>query len=160
MIIAAETLCLPCWRLTTTTISTKTTKENDNNIDNKTNNNNNNCSLHIVFALLENVRNNFEEFYPTFLLHIFPVFHYPLYRCELPHHFDDGNVDEEGDGDDDDGDGDGNDSDDADDADDADGNDGANFPLSVSFPKASKFPPLLLSINYQKLENIEMVIGN
>ena len=58
---------------------------NNNNIDTDNNNNNNinNCSLHIVFALMENVRNNFEDFYPTFLLHIFPVFHYPLYRCVL-----------------------------------------------------------------------------
>ena len=78
-----------------------------------------------MFALLENVRNNFEEFYPTFLLHIFPVFHYPLYRCELPHHFYDDNVDEEGDGDDDDGDG--------------DGNDGANFPFPFPFQRRPSF---------------------
>ena len=37
-------------------------------------------SLHIVFAILDMVRNNFEASYPTFLMRIFPYFHYPLYR--------------------------------------------------------------------------------
>ena len=40
-------------------------------------------SLHIVFAILDMVRNNFEASYPTFLMRIFPYFHYPLYRCPV-----------------------------------------------------------------------------
>ena len=42
-----------------------------------------NFSLHIMFAILENIRNNFDDFYPNFLTRIFPVFHYPFYRCLL-----------------------------------------------------------------------------
>ena len=49
-----------------------------------------NCSdtLHIVFAVLDVVRNNHEESYPHFLLSTFPYFHYPLYRyrSSLPTH--------------------------------------------------------------------------
>ena len=37
-------------------------------------------SLHIVFAILDGIRNNFEGSYPTFLMRIFPYFHYPFYR--------------------------------------------------------------------------------
>ena len=37
-------------------------------------------SLHIVFAILDGIRNNFEGSYPTFLMKIFPYFHYPFYR--------------------------------------------------------------------------------
>ena len=40
-------------------------------------------SLHIGFAILDGIRNNFETSYPTFLMRIFPYFHYPLYRCKL-----------------------------------------------------------------------------
>ena len=41
-----------------------------------------NCfdTFHIVFAILDVVRNNHEEVYPDALLTIFPYFHYPLYR--------------------------------------------------------------------------------
>ena len=42
-----------------------------------------NFSAHIAFAIMENIRNNFADFYPTFLLHIFPVFHYPFYRWAI-----------------------------------------------------------------------------
>ena len=38
-------------------------------------------SIHLVFALLDGVRNNFESFYPQWLLLLFPYLHYPLYRC-------------------------------------------------------------------------------
>ena len=40
-----------------------------------------NCfdTFHIVFAILDVVRNNHEEAYPDSLLTIFPYFHYPLY---------------------------------------------------------------------------------
>ena len=37
-------------------------------------------SIHLVFALLDGVRNNFESFYPQWLLLLFPYLHYPLYR--------------------------------------------------------------------------------
>ena len=37
-------------------------------------------SLHIIFAILDGVRNNFESSYPTVLMKIFPYFHYPFYR--------------------------------------------------------------------------------
>ena len=37
-------------------------------------------TFHIVFAILDVVRNNHEELYPDNLLAIFPYFHYPLYR--------------------------------------------------------------------------------
>jgi len=37
-------------------------------------------SLHIGFAILDGIRNNFESSYPTFLMRIFPYFHYPFYR--------------------------------------------------------------------------------
>ena len=40
-------------------------------------------TFHIVFALLDVVRNNHQEFYPQALLLIFPYFHYPLYRLSL-----------------------------------------------------------------------------
>jgi len=40
-------------------------------------------SLHIMFAILENIRNNFDDFYPNFLTRIFPVFHYPFYRITM-----------------------------------------------------------------------------
>ena len=36
-----------------------------------------------MFAILENIRNNFADYYPAFLLHIFPVFHYPFYRWAI-----------------------------------------------------------------------------
>ena len=39
-------------------------------------------TFHIVFAILDVIRNNHEEFYPDALLSIFPFFHYPLYRLE------------------------------------------------------------------------------
>ena len=39
-------------------------------------------SFHIVFAMLDVVRNNHEEYYPDWLLTIFPYFHYPLYRLK------------------------------------------------------------------------------
>ena len=37
-------------------------------------------SLHIVFAMLDMVRNNWPDSYPDLLLSVFPFFHYPLYR--------------------------------------------------------------------------------
>ena len=37
-------------------------------------------SVHIVLAMLENLRNCLEENYPAALIHIFPHFHYPFYR--------------------------------------------------------------------------------
>lgn len=37
-------------------------------------------SLHIVFAILDGVRNNFEASYPKFLMKIFPYFQYPFTR--------------------------------------------------------------------------------
>ena len=42
-----------------------------------------NCfdTLHIVFAILDVIRNNHEEAYPDIFLITFPYFHYPLYRC-------------------------------------------------------------------------------
>ena len=40
-------------------------------------------SLHIVFAILDGIRNNFEDSYPTFLMRIFPYFHYPFYRYNV-----------------------------------------------------------------------------
>jgi hypothetical protein len=40
-------------------------------------------SLHIVLAILENLRNNLEDSYPAFLLHLFPHFHYPVYRITM-----------------------------------------------------------------------------
>ena len=43
-------------------------------------------SLHIVFAVLDVVRNNHQESYPHFLLSTFPYFHYPLYRYSPPSH--------------------------------------------------------------------------
>ena len=36
-------------------------------------------SLHIVLAMLENLRNCLEESYPDALIHIFPHFLYPFY---------------------------------------------------------------------------------
>ena len=45
--------------------------------------NHRNCSAHIAFAIMENIRNNFADYYPAFLLHIFPVFHYPFYRWAI-----------------------------------------------------------------------------
>ena len=40
-------------------------------------------SLHIVFAIMESFRLTFEEYYPNFLLHSFPWFHFPIYRITL-----------------------------------------------------------------------------
>ena len=40
-------------------------------------------SLHIIFAILDGVRNNFESSYPTVLMKIFPYFHYPFYRWAI-----------------------------------------------------------------------------
>ena len=37
-------------------------------------------SLHIIFSILETIRNNFEASYPELLLQVFPYFHYPLLR--------------------------------------------------------------------------------
>jgi len=44
-----------------------------------------NCcdTIHIVFAILDVVRNNHGDFYPDSLLSIFPYFHYPFYRLSL-----------------------------------------------------------------------------
>jgi len=44
-----------------------------------------NCcdTFHIVFAILDVMRNNHQEIYPDSLLAIFPFFHYPLYRFSL-----------------------------------------------------------------------------
>ena len=39
-------------------------------------------SVHIVLAMLENLRNCLEENYPAVLIHIFPHFHYPFYRSD------------------------------------------------------------------------------
>ena len=39
-------------------------------------------SVHIVLAMLENLRNCLEESYPAALIHIFPHFHYPFYRFD------------------------------------------------------------------------------
>jgi len=40
-------------------------------------------SLHILFAILDGVRNNFELSYPQVLMRIFPFFHYPFYRITM-----------------------------------------------------------------------------
>ncbi|XP_023326789.1 G-protein coupled receptor daf-37 [Eurytemora carolleeae] len=40
-------------------------------------------SLHIIFSILETIRNNFEASYPELLLQVFPYFHYPLLRVTL-----------------------------------------------------------------------------
>ena len=40
-------------------------------------------SLHIVFAIMESFRLTFDEYYPNFLLHSFPWFHFPIYRITL-----------------------------------------------------------------------------
>ena len=37
-------------------------------------------SIHLIFAILDGVRNSFESFYPQWLLLLFPYLHYPLYR--------------------------------------------------------------------------------
>ena len=37
-------------------------------------------SLHIIFASMDAIRNNFGEFYPVHLLYVFPYVHYPFYR--------------------------------------------------------------------------------
>ena len=41
-----------------------------------------NCfdTVHIVFAILDVIRNNHEHAYPNIFLRTFPYFHYPLYR--------------------------------------------------------------------------------
>ena len=40
-------------------------------------------SFHIVFAIMESFRLTFDEYYPNFLLHSFPWFHFPIYRITL-----------------------------------------------------------------------------
>jgi len=40
-------------------------------------------SLHLMFAMMDAVRNSFGDFYPVHLLHIFPYIHYPFYRISL-----------------------------------------------------------------------------
>jgi len=40
-------------------------------------------TFHIVFAFLDVIRNNHEDYYPEALLAVFPYFHYPLYRLSL-----------------------------------------------------------------------------
>jgi len=40
-------------------------------------------SLHLVFAIMDAVRNSFGELYPAHLLHVFPYIHYPFYRISL-----------------------------------------------------------------------------
>ena len=47
-----------------------------------------NCSdtLHIIFAILDVVKNNHGDSYPNFFTIIFPYFHYPLYRYKKPPH--------------------------------------------------------------------------
>jgi len=40
-------------------------------------------SLHLIFAIMDAVRNSFGELYPAHLLHIFPYIHYPFYRISL-----------------------------------------------------------------------------
>eukprot|EP00092_Neocalanus_flemingeri_P014437 GFUD01015576.1.p1 GENE.GFUD01015576.1~~GFUD01015576.1.p1 ORF type:complete len:498 (+),score=105.88 GFUD01015576.1:152-1645(+) len=40
-------------------------------------------SLHLVFAIMDAVRNSFGDFYPVQLLQIFPYIHYPFYRISL-----------------------------------------------------------------------------
>ena len=37
-------------------------------------------SFHVILAILEGIRNNYDAAYPDILLWVFPVFHYPLYR--------------------------------------------------------------------------------
>ena len=37
-------------------------------------------SCHLVFAMLDAVRNSFGQLYPVQLLHVFPYLHYPAYR--------------------------------------------------------------------------------
>ena len=37
-------------------------------------------TFHLVFAILDVIRNNHAEAYPESLLAVFPYFHYPLYR--------------------------------------------------------------------------------
>jgi len=38
---------------------------------------------HLMFAILDGIRNSFVSYYPQWLLFIFPYFHYPLYRISL-----------------------------------------------------------------------------
>jgi len=40
-------------------------------------------SLHLICGILEVMRNSYQEYYPTYLLLIFPYLHYPLYRITL-----------------------------------------------------------------------------
>jgi len=40
-------------------------------------------SLHIMFAILDGIRNNWQSSYPEVLMQIFPVFHYPFYRITM-----------------------------------------------------------------------------
>ena len=40
-------------------------------------------SLHILFAFLEGIYWAFRQYYPHFLLMIYPWFHYPFYRITL-----------------------------------------------------------------------------
>jgi len=40
-------------------------------------------TFHLIFAILDVVRNNHAEAYPEALLSVFPYFHYPLYRLSL-----------------------------------------------------------------------------
>ena len=37
-------------------------------------------TFHLVFAILDVIRNNHADVYPDILLSSFPYFHYPLYR--------------------------------------------------------------------------------
>ena len=37
-------------------------------------------TFHLVFAILDVIRNNHADVYPDTLLYSFPYFHYPLYR--------------------------------------------------------------------------------
>ena len=37
--------------------------------------------MHLIFAILDGVRNSFVEWYPQWLLVVFPYIHYPIYRC-------------------------------------------------------------------------------
>ena len=40
-------------------------------------------SLHLVFAILDALRNSFGSLYPVLLLKVFPYLHYPAYRYHL-----------------------------------------------------------------------------
>ena len=41
------------------------------------------CSVHLIFAILDGIRNSYLELYPQWLFAVFPYVHYPLYRWAI-----------------------------------------------------------------------------